>query len=134
MVTHENGERMKEPAHLMPSIVLAQPSVDLKLDDLVEACHAIAAQKGFWDQPRNKGEMIALMHSELSEMLEAIRHKEGILMSERLPGYAAEEEEAADLFIWLADYCAGHFINLSRVVQAKLAYNIYRPQMHGKKF
>ncbi len=125
---------MNRPRHLMPNFVLAQSSVDMKIDEVVQACHEIAAQKGFWDQARNKGEMIALMHSELSEMLEAIRHGEGTLMSEHLPGFTAEEEEAADLFIRLADYCAGHFINLSRAVQAKMAYNLNRPQKHGKRF
>jgi hypothetical protein len=33
----------------------------------------IAIEKGWWEGERNEGELIALMHSELSEGLEAIR-------------------------------------------------------------
>ena len=36
--------------------------------------HLTARQKGWWDWPRNDAEAIALMHSELSEALEALRH------------------------------------------------------------
>ncbi len=34
--------------------------------------HDTAREKGWWDKERNDGEMIALMHSELSEALEAL--------------------------------------------------------------
>jgi len=36
--------------------------------------HRTAVNKGWWDSERNEGEAIALMHSELSEALEALRH------------------------------------------------------------
>ena len=37
--------------------------------------HDWAISKGFWETERNDGEIIALMHSELSECLEGLRHK-----------------------------------------------------------
>lgn len=41
--------------------------------DLATRIHQTAADHGFWDFNRNFGEMIALMHSELSEALEEHR-------------------------------------------------------------
>ena len=35
--------------------------------------NAIAVEHGWWEKDRNDGEMIALMHSELSEALEGLR-------------------------------------------------------------
>lgn len=45
------------------------------LSGLAETINEIAAAHGFWDKERNFGEMIALMHSELSEALE--EHRDG---------------------------------------------------------
>jgi len=40
---------------------------------VADSVHQIARRKGWWDAERNDGEIIALMHSELSEALEALR-------------------------------------------------------------
>lgn len=89
--------------------------------------------------PRNKGEMIALMHSELSEMLEAERKS---LPSDKIPGFTGAEEELADLFIRGLDYAGGHSLRLGPAIVAKLAYNAIRAdhtfearaKADGKKF
>ena len=39
-----------------------------------EDLHKTAVDKGWWDEPRDDAISIALMHSELSEALEALRH------------------------------------------------------------
>lgn len=49
--------------------------LDLSLQGIAKQCNTIATEHGFWDQERNYGEMIALMHSELSESLE--EHRDG---------------------------------------------------------
>ena len=46
----------------------------MDLDELAKEIHQNAVDKGFWYEDRNEGECIALMHSELSEALEAVRH------------------------------------------------------------
>lgn len=91
------------------------------------------AEKGFWDEGRmrNKGELMALMHSEISEMLEAVRRKVPA-MAEKVPEFTEEEEELADLFIRGLDYAGGFGLRLGDAILAKLKYNAMRPFKHGK--
>ena len=82
---------------------------------------------------RNDGEMIALFHSELSELLEGIRH--GNPESEKLPGFTSAEEECADVLIRMMDTAQKRGWNIAEAVVAKMAYNTNRPYKHGgKKF
>lgn len=72
---------------------------------------------------RNKAEMIALMHSELSEALEAVRKD---AMDSHLAQWKGEDIEMADTVIRIFDYCAGHNLNLGDAIMAKLFYNYQR--------
>ena len=40
------------------------------LSELQREAHAIAKDNGWWDEPRTFGDLIALVHSELSEALD----------------------------------------------------------------
>lgn len=69
---------------------------------------------------RNKGEMIALMHSELSECLEGERKN---IMDSHLPHRRNAEVELADLFIRALDYCGAFGYDIDGAIAAKRAYN-----------
>lgn len=100
-----------------------------------ELMRVTSESKGFWreGQKRNQAEMIALMHSELSEALEGIRH--GNPASDHIPEFTAVEEEMADTVIRIMDFCAGFGHRVAEAIVAKQAFNAGRPAMHGgKKF
>jgi len=96
----------------------------MTIKKLQKIVHKIAKEKGFWEEDRNNAELIALMHSELSEALEAMR----------TDNWAMIAEELADVVIRVMDFCEARGINLEEEIINKLEYNKQRPYKHGKKF
>jgi hypothetical protein len=74
---------------------------------------------------RNKGELLALIHSEISEALEGERK---VLMDDKLPQYPMAVVEIIDAIIRELDYLAGFWpdANLDEVFEAKMAFNAHR--------
>lgn len=107
-------------------------SFSQSFNEMCEASHAQAKRSGFWDGPRNKGEMLALIHSEISECLEAVR--DGNPPSVKIPEFSSEEEELADAVIRIMDYAGGHGFNLGDAIRAKAFYNAGRENKHGREF
>lgn len=116
------------------------------IDELQEIIHTSCIQAGWFtdlktNQPldRNVPEMLALIHSEISEALEGYRKQ---LMDDHLPFRKGIEVELADAIIRILDL--GGYLNLSigSALQEKFAYNQlrldhkveHRKGKHGKSF
>ena len=104
------------------------------LDALAAMLHETAKEKGFWDGEYSHdkvGNKLALVHSEVTEVLEAIRKSQG---SEKVV------EEMADVIIRLLDVYAAMrneeqiLHSLDEVLEAKINKNKERPRLHGNLF
>ena len=98
---------------------------------LANNVHDTAVEKGWWDEERNNGEIIALMHSELSEALEAIRH--GNPPDDKIPEFTGVEAELADVIIRIMDMAPARGWRIAEAVIAKIAMNKTRARKHGGK-
>lgn len=103
------------------------------INALADRIHHIARDKGWYDgsSARSLPELIALMHSELSEALEAARHDNP--PSEKIPEFSGVEEELADCIIRILDASAFMGLNLGGALVAKIEHNLTRPTRHGGK-
>lgn len=72
---------------------------------------------------RNKGEMIALIHSEISEALEGERKN---LMDDHLPHRKMAEVELADAIIRIMDYAGRWGYDIGNAITEKMQYNANR--------
>lgn len=108
--------------------------MNINLEELAFSIHSNAINKGFWEPntPDNHTifylKQLAMIHSEVSEVLEAIRKEKG------------EEvivEEMADTLIRLLDLWAGMKRDgavktlLTDALLQKVSINTSRPKMHG---
>lgn len=107
---------------------------DYGLDALSAVLHETAIEKGFWDGEYSNdkvGNKLALIHSEVTEVLEAIRKEQG---SEKIV------EEIADILIRTLDLYAAMrnqesvVHSLDDVLQNKINKNKERPRLHGNLF
>lgn len=93
----------------------------------MDLAHETATNAGWYTNPktgeqiqRNFGEVLALMHSELSEALEADRKG---LMDDKLPHRDGREVEFADLIIRVLDTSAALGFDIGRAIIEKNRFN-----------
>jgi hypothetical protein len=119
------------------------------LRQLMHEAHRNASEKGFWfakTPDSHAAEKICLMHSELSEALEALRVGRWIdqavpLNEEGQKKLGCTHEvvegvvtELADCLIRIFDLCQAAHLPLAAALLAKLERNRDRAPMHGKGF
>jgi NTP pyrophosphatase (non-canonical NTP hydrolase) len=98
------------------------------LNDLARDCHV--ANQTWWHDPatgerltRNKGELLMLIVSEISEAMEGERKG---LMDDKLPHRPMAEVELADALIRIFDYAGAYGYDLDGAVAEKRAFNAQR--------
>ena len=113
---------------------------------LSKEIHQDNVDAGWWTdldtgekKKRNMGELLCLVHSEVSEALEGYRKD---LMDDKLTHRKMFEVELADVLIRLFDIAGSEGINLGTVMQEKIEFNKIRldhkienrKKDNGKKF
>jgi len=129
------------------------------INKLAKEIHANNREKGFYENKKNTGEMLCLIHSEVSEALEAdrnelycnihepydtsgnttyqdIQHEDWVQFKWFFETDIKNtfEDELADIMIRVMDLSEHKGIDLEAHIKAKMRYNSLREYKHGKKF
>lgn len=76
---------------------------------------------------------LGLLTSEIGEAVEFARTQNIIEVPDKENWKESIEEEVADIFIRLCDFCGKHDIDLEYYVNKKMEFNAKREQLHGKE-
>jgi|SRR5690242_9056437 len=132
------------------------------INELAKQVHQNAKDHGFFDKEKNIGEMLCLIHSEVSEALEAdrkgsyydpIEEQKWYIQGMANKNYGKTfnddsffkeqfenrvknsfQDELADIVIRVMDLAAFKGIDLEAHIKAKIRYNSLREHKHGKKY
>lgn len=111
----------------------------MDIKQLQQHIHQQNVGAGWWDNPREKGTLLCLIHSEISEAMEGERKD---LMDDHLPHRKMAEVELADAVIRILDYAQAFGYDIETAISEKLEYNKTRADhnhenramKNGKKF
>ncbi len=114
-------------------------TVNMSIIQMQARIHQQNREMGWWDNPREMGTLLCLVHSELSEAMEGERKG---LMDDHLPHRSMLEVELADAMIRIMDIAAMRKLDLAGAIVEKVDYNRKRAdhqpgaraEAHGKKF
>ena len=101
----------------------------LGVNGCAKDCHEVAVKGGWWHddkgikKDRNVGELLCLIHSEISEAMEGARKG---LMDNHLKHKSMMEVELADAIIRIFDLAESKGFKLGETIYEKLEYNKVR--------
>lgn len=93
--------------------------------------HRNAVAHGWWETERNDGELLALVHAEVSEALEALR--KGNPKDPDVPQFSSAEVELADVIIRIMDIAEARGWDVAQALIKKHSFNQGRSYRHGGK-
>ena len=105
----------------------------MTINELVKESFDCAVAHGWHDEPRSFGDLIALIHSEISEALEESRKYDPAKVYYVDGKPEGSFVELADCCIRIFDACGRYGIDLENLLKIKMAYNKTRPYRHGNK-
>lgn len=114
-------------------------ATNMSIIQMMARIHQQNKEMGWWDNPREMGTLLCLVHSEISEAMEGERKN---LMDDHLPHRSMLEVELADAMIRIMDIAASRGLDLAGAIVEKVDYNRKRAdhqpgaraEAHGKKF
>ena len=113
------------------AVLAAMPDWDARMiNQLSNNIHIMNVEAGWWTDlhtgvwlDRNMGELLCLVHSEISEAMEGHRKD---LMDDKLPHRKMIEVELADAMIRILDIAGWKGMDLGGAIAEKRAYNAQR--------
>ena len=132
----DNGKRaIARGTRRKPTATKKGAKTMIGINEVARQIHENAVEHGWWDEKRGFPEIIALIHSEVSEALEEYRN--GRLPTEVYTGNGGKPEgipiELADAIIRIFDYCGYAGIDIDAAITQKHEFNKTRPYRHGGK-
>ena len=101
------------------------------MDYIGEESYLGCIERGFQESLNNDDKALLLIHSEISEAVEWLRHENPL--SNHIPEFTGIEEELADIIIRVCNYAYAKKFDLGEAIIAKMNFNKTREHRHGGK-